>query len=136
MRRFWICRVGLVAQHVFGQREHDRAGAAGVGEVEGAGDEFGRAGGVVDLIRPFGDGRMSTSWNASRPRMARATWPTNMISGVESWRATWMPADALVAPGPRVTMTTPGWPVSLPHASAAIAAAPSWRKTVTAMLVS
>ena len=63
--------------------------------------------------------------------MARATWPTNTISGVESWRAMWMPAEALVAPGPRVTKQTPGRPVALPIASAAIAAALSCRQTVS-----
>ena len=31
-----------------------------------------------------------------------------MITGVESWRAMWMPGEALVAPGPRVTKQTPG----------------------------
>ena len=50
-------------------------------------------------------------------------------SGVESWNATWIPAAAFVAPGPRVTMHTPGRPVSLPYASAIIAAPPSWRHT-------
>jgi hypothetical protein len=31
--------------------------------------------------------RKSTSWNASRPIMARPTWPTSRITGVESWCA-------------------------------------------------
>ncbi len=34
--------------------------------------------------------------------------------GVESWNPMCTPALALVAPGPRVTMQTPGLPVSLP----------------------
>ena len=42
-----------------------------------------------------------------------------------------MPALALVAPGPRVTKQTPGAPVSLPWASAMIAAPPSWRAVTT-----
>ena len=42
------------------------------------------------------------------------------------------PADAFAAPGPLVAITIPGRPVSLPHASAAIAAPPSCRNTVTA----
>ncbi len=63
--------------------------------------------------------------------MSRATWPTNMTSGVESWRAMWMPGEALVAPGPRVTKQTPGRPVTLPTASAIMAAPPSCRQTVT-----
>jgi hypothetical protein len=43
----------------------------------------------------------------------------------------WMPGEALVAPGPRVTKTTPGRPVTLPTASAIIVAPPSWRQTVS-----
>ena len=35
----------------------------------------------------------------------------------------WMPAEALVAPGPRVTKQIPGFPVTLPTASAMMAAA-------------
>ena len=49
-----------------------------------------------------------------RARACRApTWPTNMIIGDESCRAMWMPAEALVAPGPRVTKQMPGRPVDL-----------------------
>jgi hypothetical protein len=59
-----------------------------------------------------------------------------MIIGDESCWAIWMPDDALVAPGPRVTKQIPGRPVVLPIASAIIAAAPSWRQTVTVMLLS
>ena len=55
-----------------------------------------------------------------------------MTSGDESWRAMWMPGEALVAPGPRVTKQTPGRPVTLPIASAIMQAPPSWRQTVTA----
>ena len=47
--------------------------------------------------------------------MSRATWPTNTTSGVESWRAMWMPGEALVAPGPRVTKQTPGTAGRLAH---------------------
>ncbi len=42
----------------------------------------------------------------------------NSTIGVESWWAVCTPIDALVAPGPRVTKATPGWPVSLAYASA------------------
>ena len=62
--------------------------------------------------------------------MPRATWPMNRIIGVESCMAMWMPAEALVAPGPRVTKQMPGLPVSLPWQSAIIAAPPSWRQTI------
>ena len=46
--------VGLGRQHVLGQRQHHRAGAPGAGEVEGAGDVFGDALGLVDLGHPLG----------------------------------------------------------------------------------
>ncbi len=57
---------------------------------------------------------ISSSWNASRSRSERATWPTSSSIGAESWAASWTPTLALVAPGPRVTMQIPGQPVSLP----------------------
>lgn len=41
------------------------------------------------------------------------TWPTKTTIGTESWKAACTPTDALLAPGPRVTITTPGLPVSL-----------------------
>ena len=40
----------------------------------------------------------SISWNASRPRCARSTWPTSANIGVESWRAVWMPIARLARP--------------------------------------
>ena len=51
--------------------------------------------------------------------------------GVESWKAMCTPAEALVAPGARVTIATPGVPLSLPSASAIIAAPPSCRQMTT-----
>ncbi len=63
--------------------------------------------------------------------MPRSICPTNRIIGVESCFAMWTPGEALVAPGPRVTMQIPGLPVILPAASAIIAAPPSCRQTVT-----
>jgi hypothetical protein len=47
---------GLFGQHVFGKRYHDRAGAALRRHADRARDNFGNAGGVGDLDRPFGDG--------------------------------------------------------------------------------
>jgi hypothetical protein len=47
-----------------------------------------------------------------------------------------MPAEALVAPGPRVTKQMPGFPVSLPSQSAIIVAPPSWRQTTFSILES
>ena len=43
-----------------------------------------------------------------------STCPTNITSGVESWKAVCTPTAPLLAPGPRVTNSTPGLPVSLP----------------------
>ena len=39
----------------------------------------------------------------------------------------WIPIEAFVTPGPRVTMQMPGWPVSFPKAAAIKAAPPSLR---------
>ena len=61
--------------------------------------------------------------------MSRPTWPISRISGVESWNAVWIPPEACVAPGPRVTMQIPGRPVSFPYASAMFAAPTSCRQT-------
>ena len=120
-----------------GSAEHHRTGPARRRLAEGAGDEFGNRARRGRSRRPTSrprreKARRSNSWNASRPRMLRPTCPTRRIIGVESCRPTWRPPEALVAPGPRVTMTMPGRPVSLPQASAAMAAPPSWRQTVTA----
>jgi hypothetical protein len=68
--------------------------------------------------------------------MPVSIWPTNRIIGVESCMAMCTPWLALVAPGPRVTKQMPGRPVSLPCASAIIAAPPSARQVSTSMPVS
>ena len=60
----------------------------------------------------------SNSWKASFSRCSNGINPVNSTRGVESCHARWMPTNALDAPGPRVTMATPGSPVSLPCASA------------------
>ena len=91
---------------------------------------------VAHLAMPPNTARKSSSWNASRSRISRPTWPTNTIIGEESCMATWMPAEALVAPGPRVTKQMPGRPVTLAIASAAIAAPLSCRQTVSLMSLS
>jgi hypothetical protein len=59
----------------------------------------------------------------------------NRITGVESWNDVCVPIAALVAPGPRVTKATPGWPVSLAYASAMKLAPDSWRVT-TSLIIS
>ena len=73
---------------------------------------------TTHLARSSKNDVYSISWNASRPRWDRPTWPTNRIMGVEHWSAVCTPMEALVAPGPRVTKQIPGRPVSRPHASA------------------
>ena len=64
----------------------------------------------------------SDSWNASRPRSRRSTWPTRAIRGAESWLAAWMPMAAFAAPTVRVTRTSWGRPVDCASASAMKAA--------------
>ena len=59
--------------------------------------------------------------------MSVATCPTNSSIGALSCRAVCTPMEALVAPGPRVTMQMPGVPVSLPQAAAMNPAPPSLR---------
>ncbi len=59
--------------------------------------------------------------------MSVPTWPTKTSIGVPACIAAWTPIAALVAPGPRVTNTIPGRPVSFAQASAMNAAPPSWR---------
>ena len=49
-----VGRVRVRRQHVLGQRQHHRAGAAGLREIKGAGDIFGNAVGLVDLGHPLG----------------------------------------------------------------------------------
>ena len=47
----------LVVQHVLGQGENHRTGAARAGGVKGAGDIFGNPSRIVDPRRPFGERR-------------------------------------------------------------------------------
>ena len=61
---------------------------------------------------------MSNSWNASRSRCANGISPTKSSIGVESCHAVCRPTWAFAAPGPRVTMATPGRWFILPSASA------------------
>src|SRR6218665_40243 len=50
----------------------------------------------------------SISWKASLRRSFFGTWPITRIIGAASCCAAWMPMAAFVAPGPRLTMATPG----------------------------
>ena len=54
-------------------------------------------GSAAHLARPPSVATWSISWNASRPRSARSTWPTSANIGVESWRAVWMPMARFAA---------------------------------------
>ena len=49
-----VGNVSKVGQHVFGQRDHDRAGTARGRDMEGAADDLRDACGIVDLGRPLG----------------------------------------------------------------------------------
>ena len=50
----------------------------------------------------------SVSWKASLPSRAVPTCPAITITGVESIIESATPVITLVAPGPEVTITTPG----------------------------
>jgi hypothetical protein len=73
------------------------------------------------------------SWNDSRSRSATGTRPTSSTSGVASCQAVCTAIAALAAPGPLVTITTPGRPVSRACASAMKPAPPSWRHTTNSI---
>ena len=75
--------------------------------------------------------RMGTSALSVRRPAEATTSPMKRIIGVESWNAVCTPIEACVAPGPRVTKHTPGVPVSLPAASAMLAAPASWRALIS-----
>ena len=54
----------------------------------------------------------SASWKASLPIIVVGTCPDKTTIGVESMYASAIPVTVLVAPGPEVTMTTPGRPLT------------------------
>ena len=63
---------------------------------------------VIGWVIPM----MSVSWNASRPSIARGTWPVIATTGVLSMCAVARPVTRLVAPGPEVATQTPARPVA------------------------
>ena len=63
---------------------------------------------VTDMVMPV----VSHSWKASVPMAARGTWPVMHTSGTESRWASQRAVTTLVAPGPLVTIMTPGLPVA------------------------
>src|SRR5450759_1370735 len=73
----------------------------------------------------------STSWNPSRPRVDRSTWPMSAMTGSESALATWRPMARFAAPTARDPRTAVGWPLSAAEAAAMNAALPSWRVATT-----
>ncbi len=63
---------------------------------------------VTDRVIPM----VSHSWKASVPIAIEGTWPVMTTMGIESIRASARGVTMLVAPGPLVTMATPGRPVA------------------------
>ena len=63
---------------------------------------------VMSIVTPV----MGTSWKASVPMAVVATWPVMTTMGIESIMASARGVTMLVAPGPDVTMATPGRPVT------------------------
>ena len=116
-------RLDLVAQHVFGDGEHDRARAAGGGDAIGPRDIFRESAAHRRSAPPI--------WRSGRRRRESRS-PGNLrdpcrrgrghrrtgSSGLNPERRHGPRPTALVAPGPRVTKATPGRPVILPSASA------------------
>ena len=70
---------------------------------------------VHDRVMPT----VSHSWNASLPIAAVGTWPVIATIGMESMKASISGVTRLVAPGPDVTMATPGLPDTCAYPSAA-----------------
>ena len=64
---------------------------------------------VMPIVTPV----MSHSWKASVPMDGVATWPETTTSGVESMYALASGVTMFVAPGPLVTIATPGLPVTM-----------------------
>src|SRR4051794_37604683 len=63
---------------------------------------------VTGIVMPV----VSHSWKASVPIALVATWPVITTIGMESMKASHSGVTMLVAPGPLVTMATPGLPVA------------------------
>ena len=63
---------------------------------------------VIGRVMP----QVSASWKASLPTAQVATWPVNATIGMPSMLAVARPVTMFVAPGPDVTMQTPGLPVA------------------------
>ena len=63
---------------------------------------------VMSIVTPV----MGHSWKASVPMAVVATWPVITTMGIESIMASASGVTMLVAPGPLVTMATPGRPVT------------------------
>jgi hypothetical protein len=108
-------------------------GPSAAGEAERAVDVFGKAVRAFHLRHPFHQRAEKRAvihlLEHAAVAMAKGTCPTKTTMGVASCIATCRPELAFVAPGPRVTNSTPGRPVSFASASAIIAAPPSWRQT-------
>ena len=99
-------------RHVFGNAFGIADDADPVGDAAEHGFKIDLLEGAAALVGALDQCRPAAPW-AWRPGALHST-----------------PLAALVAPGARVTKATPGSPVSLPVASAIIAAPPSWRQTM------
>src|SRR3989475_10643661 len=84
---------------------------------------------------PFVIGRSSAtcsiSWRAPRPRKPSGAAPPMRSTGLRAEYALATPVTASVTPGPAVTIATPRLRVRRAQASAACAAACSWRRSMT-----
>src|SRR5689334_21794921 len=75
----------------------------------------------------------SRIWWLSLCRRPVEPWPAMATIGARSMFASAYPVMRLVAPGPRVDMQTPAWPVRRPHTSAMKAAPCSWWQVTNLM---
>jgi hypothetical protein len=130
-----------VVEHVLRQGDHDGARAALHRDPEGPGEDLRDARGVVDLHRPLGDAAEHLPVIDLLERLA-IPHPPGDLADEQDHRRRILAGDVHAGgrrwwrPGPRVTKQMPGRPVSLPAASAMIAAPPSCRQTSTSIPLS
>ena len=79
------------------------------------------------FVIPWNSGTCAISWSEPRPWLNVGAAPPRSTSGLCAAHAFATPVTASVTPGPAVTIATPTPRVSRAQASAACAAACSWR---------
>ena len=102
--------------HVLGQIDHHRTGTPAAGDIERFLDDARDVLDVLDQEIVLG----ARASDADEVRLLESivanivvgTWPDKTTIGVESMYASAIPVTVLVAPGPEVTMTTPGRPLT------------------------